>query len=90
MSERTFDPNKARRIGADGEVENVPFTEMQTQGNIFRDLQSLGELLKGANADDYDTVFGTTPGPWLQRYKDLADQMSMNLERIIGSKRKKE
>lgn len=80
-----FDPNKARRVGADGTVENIPFTEGPTKGKIFSDLQDLGDLLKGASAEDYDEVFIGAPITLLQRYKHLADQMSMNLKRIIDS-----
>ena len=99
MNERKiFDPNKARRKVDHSEepesvkgreIENIDFSETMTQGMIFRSLQDLEDLLKGATTEDCDKVFGGWGDPVLQKYINFSDQMSMNLKRIIENRRRK-
>ena len=82
MNERTFNPDKARQIGGHG-VENVPLSNDAVKGNIGSSLQNLGGILKGAEPRDYDEIFEGLPVPLLEHYKDVAEQISDNLKRII-------
>jgi len=87
MNEKIFDLNKARQVGKDGKVENVDLSEGATKGNIGRDLQELGGLLKGATEEDYDAIFEGAPINMLQHFQGMTDQLARNLERIIKKRK---
>ncbi len=87
MNERMFNPDKARQVGGDSGVENVPLSNYAVKGNIGRSLQGLGGILKGAEPQDYDEIFEGLPVPLLEHYKTVAEQISNNLKRIIESRK---
>ncbi len=87
--DKIFDPNKPKQVGEGGRVENINLGTPEVQGSIFSSLDNLEDLLRSASVEDYDALFGMSSETFLRRYKDLADQISMNLRRIIEGKEKK-
>ncbi|MFA5954084.1 MAG: hypothetical protein WC817_00925 [Patescibacteria group bacterium] len=88
-----FDPERGAKrvtIGPDGQdfVESIPLDDEEAMSLVLQSLGDLESHLRGARVEDYDTVFASIPEASLERYRHFANQLSMNLERIIKRKPK--